>query len=162
MDRAEALISGEFVRTLDDRYRVALPPELLQAFPPPRADACVLAKERFGCLSLWPASAWRDRVQSGLELIRQKIQAHRLEGRLGKVQQFGRLLSTRFRDVRLGDRGRLVVPEGFRDFLAVEAGGDVIVVGAAICIELWHPDRWRKHLQRFMPRFNPLFEQLSQ
>ncbi len=162
MEPAAPLISGEFARTLDDRHRVSLPPELLQLFSPPGEESCVLAKERFGCLSLWQASAWRERVQAGLELVRQKIQAHRLEGSLGKVQQFGRLLSTRFRDVRLGDRGRLVVPEGFRDFLGVQPGGELIVLGAALCIELWHPERWRKYLQRFMPRFNPLFERLSQ
>jgi MraZ protein len=161
MPEAAGLITGEFARSLDDRHRLSLPPELLEALCPDGSDSCVLAKERLGCLSLWQAAVWRDKVQAGLDLIRQKILAHRLEGSLGKVQQFGRLLSTRFRDVKLGDRGRLVLPEGFRDFLGVEPGGDVLVVGAAICVELWHPEQWRRYLLRRMPRFNPLFEELS-
>ncbi len=161
MAELAGLVLGEFARTLDDRHRLSLPPELTQLLLPEGGLDCVLAKERLGCLSLWQTAAWRDKVQSGLELIRQKITAHRLEGRLAQVQQFGRLLSTRFRDVKLGDRGRLVLPEGFRDFLGVEPGGDVLVVGAAICVELWHPQQWRLYLRKRMPRFNPLFEELS-
>jgi MraZ protein len=155
------LILGEYARTLDDRHRLSLPPELLQALCPDGGESCVLAKERLGCLSLWSAPVWRDKVQAGLELIRQKIAAHRLDGSFAKVQQFGRLLSTRFRDVKLGERGRLVLPEGFRDFLGVAPGGEVLTIGAAVCVELWHPDQWRRYLKRRMPRFNPLFEELS-
>jgi MraZ protein len=161
MPDALGLITGEFARTLDERYRLQLPPELHQALCPDDAIDCVLAKERLGCLSLWRADVWREKVQGGIELIRQKIAAHRLEGDLARVQQFGRLLSTRFREVKLGDRGRLVLPEGFRDFLGVPTGSDVMVVGAALCVELWHAERWRSYLQKRMPRFNPLFAQLS-
>lgn len=156
------LITGEFVRSVDERHRLSLPPELLEALCPDGSDRCVLAKERLGCLSLWRAAVWREKVQSSLDLVRQKLEAQRFAGRLGKVQQFGRLLSTRFREVRLGDRGRLVLPEGFRDFLGVPGGSDVLCIGAAICVELWHPDQWRRYLQRRMPRFNPLLEELSQ
>jgi MraZ protein len=161
MPDTQALITGEFVRSLDERHRLALPPELHQALCPDNTEDCVLAKERHGCLSLWRADDWRAKVQSGVELIRQKIATHRLEGNLAKVQLFGRLLSTRFRDVKLGDRGRLVIPEGFRDFLGVNPGNDAVVIGAAVCVELWHPDRWRVYLQKRMPRFNPLFAELA-
>ena len=161
MPELSGLIIGEFVRTLDERHRLALPPELHQALCPDGAEDCVLAKERLGCLSLWRTDVWKQKVESGIELIKQKLAAHRLEGDLARVQQFGRLLSTRFRDVKLGDRGRLVLPEGFRDFLAVPPGSELLVVGAAVCVELWHPDHWRRYLQQRMPKFNPLFAQLS-
>jgi MraZ protein len=161
MAESAGLIVGEYARTLDERYRLSLPPELHHVLFPAGSESCVVVKERSGCLSVWPEAAWRDKVQSGLELIRQKLAAHRFDASLGKLQQFGRLLSSRFREVNLGDRGRLVLPEGFREFLEVAAGSDVIVVGAAICIELWHPDKWRQYLSRRMPRFNRLFEELS-
>ncbi|MER3414835.1 MAG: division/cell wall cluster transcriptional repressor MraZ [Gemmataceae bacterium] len=162
MAAPETFITGEYSRTLDERYRVALPSELYEALCPDGAEVCILAKEREGCLSLWHEQTWREKVQAGIDLVRQKIVAHRLEGKLAKIQQWGRLLSTRFRDVRLGDRGRLVIPEGFREFLGVEPGGEVILVGAVICVELWHPEKWRTYLRRKMPRFGLLFEELSQ
>jgi len=161
MAEATGLILGEFARTLDERHRLSLPPELHQVLFPPGVEACVVVKERAGCLSVWPQAVWRDKVQTGIALIRQKLAAHRYDANLGKLQQFGRLLSSRFREVKLGDRGRLVLPEGFREFLGVAPGSDVLVVGAAVCIELWHPDQWRRHLLKRMPQFHRLFEELS-
>ena len=73
--------------------------------------------------------------------------------RSSQVQDVGRLLSTRHRWVSLAGRGRLVVPEGFREFLGVEPGGTVIVVGAAVCIELWQPSAWHAFITAEMPQF---------
>ncbi len=153
-------ILGEFPRTLDERYRLSLPGEFSG---PLRAsgDECILAKERAGCLSLWNAAAWQDKLQSGVELVQGKMRAGKLEGRLEQVQMLGRLLSTRHRNVRLAGRGRLVIPEGFREFLGVEAGGEVLLIGAAVCVEIWSPAVWISHLEEHMPEFPKLFDQLS-
>ena len=43
MGKAIDLILGEFPRTLDERFRVAIPAELVAALQP-RDGACVLAK----------------------------------------------------------------------------------------------------------------------
>ena len=72
---------------------------------------------------------WKTRLDDGVQLVESKIEAGRLEGRLEEVQRLGRLLSTRHREVQLAGRGRLVVPEGFREFLGVEPGGEVMVDG---------------------------------
>ncbi|MGB6041515.1 MAG: division/cell wall cluster transcriptional repressor MraZ, partial [Pirellulales bacterium] len=84
-----------------------------------------------------------------------------LEGRIHQVQLLGRLLSTRHREVTIAARNRLLVPEGFREFLGVEPGGDVLVIGAAVCIEVWQPDAWLTYLNRRIPRFRQLFDKLS-
>jgi MraZ protein len=154
------LILGEYRRRLDDRYRLSVPRELADLLT---ADApeCILAKERPGCMSLWSATHWKARLDEGVELVKQKMQAGRLEGRIGQVQLFGRLLSTRHRMVRLAGRGRVLIPEGFREFLGVEPGGEVVVVGAAICVEIWSPPSWLKCLETRMPKFRRLLDQLS-
>ena len=113
------LILGEIARTLDPRYRLSIPPELAASLGGDGAD-CILAKERPGCLSLWSVANWQTRLDDGVRLVESKIDAGRLEGRLEEVQRLGRLLSTRQRPVQLAGRGRLIVPEGFREFLAVE------------------------------------------
>ena len=43
----------------------------------------------------------------------------------------------------------------------MEPNGDVLVVGAAICIELWQPAAWLKYLERGIPKFRRLFNKLS-
>ena len=73
-----------------------------------------------------------------------------------EVQRLGRLLSTRQRPVQLAGRGRLVVPEGFREFLGVEPGGEVMVVGAAVCVEIWNPEKWSHYVGEEMPAFRQL------
>jgi MraZ protein len=121
---------------------------------------CILAKERIGCLSLWDASKWESKLADGIALVGDKIRAGRLEARLEEVQLLGRLLSTRHSRIKLAGRGRLVIPEGFREFLGVERGGSVIVIGAAVCIELWNPERWQQHIEQQMPEFRRLLDQL--
>lgn len=155
-----SLLLGEHRRTLDDRFRLSVPTELAQPLMEQGGD-CILVKERPGSLSLWDAAQWQQRLDRGVQLIQSKLEAGRFEGRIDEVQRFGRLLSTRHRAVNLAGRGRLVLPEGFREFLGVEAGSDVLVVGAALCIEIWQPTAWFNYLEQTMPDFNHLFDELS-
>jgi MraZ protein len=160
MAAAADLLIGEFVRALDARFRLALPTELLD---PLLADGprLVIAKERAGCLSLWSAAAWKPRLDAAMDVIRSKLQAGLLAQRVGQVQELGRLLSTRQKTISLAGRGRLVLPEGFRDFLGVEPGADVMVVGAAVCVELWQPAAWQAFITAEMPAFRQRIDDLT-
>jgi transcriptional regulator MraZ len=154
------LILGESIRTLDERSRLSIPNELVEGLA--TADGkCILAKERPGCLSLWNVALWQARLDAGVQLVESKIEAGRLEGRVEEVQRLGRLLSTRHRRVQLAGRGRLILPEGFREFLGVEPGGEAVVVGAAVCVEIWHPERWSSYVGDQMPEFRQLLDRLS-
>ncbi len=154
------LILGEFRRSLDERFRLSIPGEMVDILTRDGTD-CVLVKERPGALSLWDTQKWRRRLEDAVGIVESKWQAGRLDSRLHDVQSLGRLLSTRHRDVQLAGRGRLVIPEGFREFLGVEQGGEVLIVGAAVCIEIWKTSEWIKHLETAMPDFGHLLDDLS-
>lgn len=160
MAAAADLLIGEFVRTLDERYRLAIPPELLEPLLA-SGPKLVLAKERAGCLSLWSAALWKPRIDSAIDVVRTKLEAGLLAQRLGQVQELGRLLSTRHQTVTLAGRARLVVPEGFREFLGVEPGGGLMVVGAAVCVELWQPAAWAAYVTSEMPGFRRRIDELT-
>ena len=160
MSELREFILGEFPRTLDERHRLSLPPELVDPLMQGGAD-CILAKERPGCLSLWNAANWQAKLDDGIALVRSKMRAGKLEGKLEEVQQLSRLLSTRHKTVQLAGRGRLSIPEGFREFLQVEQGGDVVVVGAGVCVEIWSPRVWLGYLEANMPAFRKNFDDLS-
>jgi MraZ protein len=160
MSARQEFILGEFPRTLDERHRLSLPVELIEPLMNGGTD-CILAKERPGCLSLWNTAGWQTKLDDGIELVRNKIRAGKLEGRLEEVQQLSRLLSTRHKTVQLAGRGRLSIPDGFREFLQVEQGGDVIVVGAGVCVEIWSPRTWLAYLEANMPEFRRHFDDLS-
>ncbi|MDY0169548.1 MAG: division/cell wall cluster transcriptional repressor MraZ [Thermoguttaceae bacterium] len=155
------LILGEYRAAIDNRHRLSIPEKLLAAFPNPPVE-CFLAKERAGCLSLWEAAQWRQKLDARVAVVEQKLRAGVLgERRVGQVQLLGRLLSSRHAEVTLAERGRLVVPKSFREFLGTEPGGEVLVVGAAVCIEIWNPTAWEQYLEARMPRFRKLFDRLS-
>ena len=160
MNTPVELLIGEFPRTLDERYRLSLPPELTSTLLA-SGPRMVLAKERAGCLSLWPAAIWKPRIDAAIDVVRSKLQAGLLTQRVGQLQDLGRLLSTRHKSVTLAQRGRLVVPEGFREFLAVEPGADLLVVGAAVCVELWQPAAWNAFVSHEMPDFRRRNDELT-
>jgi MraZ protein len=156
------LILGEHPRTLDERYRLSLPPELLDRLIADGDEACMLVKERPGCLSLWNREVWKNQVAPSVEVVCGKLRAGKLAGRWGDVQGLGRLLSTRAKEAPLAGRGRLLIPEGFRGFLGVEPGGEVMLIGAAVCVEIWKPAAWIAYLEKRMPRFRSLLDRLSE
>ncbi len=162
MTLADDLILGEHQRTLDERYRLSIPVEMCDALTrSSESPECILTKERPGCLSLWNTALWQEKLTQGVRIIQEKIVAGNMNGRIDQLQMLGRLLSTRQRTIQFAGRGRLVLPEGFREFLGVEPGGEVVIVGAAVCVELWHPDRWLDYLEGRMPKFRRLFDQLT-
>ena len=160
MAAAADLLIGEFVRTLDERFRLTLPSELIEPLLA-AGPKLVLAKERAGCLSLWSAAVWKPRMDAAVDVIRSKLEAGLLANRVGQVQELGRLLSTRQQPVSLAGRSRLVVPEGFREFLGTEAGGSLMVVGAAVCVELWQPAAWTAYVTGEMPGFRRRVDELT-
>ena len=60
-------LTGEIKRTIDERHRLTLPQDFAEAVST-QEGALVVAKERSGCLSLWPTGrmekAIRKRRQS--------------------------------------------------------------------------------------------------
>ncbi len=160
MPDIDEFLLGEYPRTLDERFWVSVPSEFADLLTA-RSPDCILAKERPGCLSLWNAPVWQARLDEAVELVKQKLRAGRLQEKIAEVQLLGRLLSTRHRTVQLAGRGRLLIPEGFREFLGVESNGETLIIGAAVCIEIWQPAAWIKYLETRMPKFRRLFDQLS-
>jgi len=160
MPAPQEFILGEFPRTLDERHRLSIPNELVDPLMSGGSD-CILAKERPGCLSLWNSAAWQVKLDEGISLVKSKMRAGKLEGRIEEVQLLSRLLSTRHKTVQLAGRGRLSIPDGFREFLQVDQGGEVIVVGAGVCVEIWNPRAWLAYLEERMPNFRQLFDELS-
>ncbi|MGE0374755.1 MAG: division/cell wall cluster transcriptional repressor MraZ [Planctomycetaceae bacterium] len=160
-DQLDSFITGEVKRTLDERHRLSLPNEFADAVTDADGNT-IVTKERYGCLSLWKAADWQRRIDDGVSLIREKITRGRMEQRWGDVQRLGRLLSTRYKTVKLANRSRLTVPEGFREFLDVAGGQDVMLVGAVICVEVWNPAAWLDQLRSDMPEFGPLFKDLTE
>ena len=156
-DSDSHLLLGEFRRTLDERYRLSIPQQLATHL----GNQVVLVKERLGALSLWKHDPWQKQMSEGLDWVSNKLEARKLEQQVDNLQQLGRLLSSRHCHLQLMGRGRLLIPEGFREFLGVTGGEPLLVVGAAVCVEIWHPQAWLEYLRAEMPGFRQLFGELA-
>lgn len=157
----ESVILGEFRRVFDDRYRIALPAEMVDFLGAATAPA-VLVKEQDGCLSVWRPETWNQHYERFMKNLSNKVREDLFESRqIPEVQRLSRLISTRSKHVQLGGRGRLLVPEGFREFLAVEPNQEVMLIGAGVCLEIWRPTAWQAYLKSDLETFNTLFRQMA-
>lgn len=155
------LLCSETLCAIDERNRVSLPDELADVLLSAEGDLW-LVKERPGALSLWPAGAREeDELQQGLDLVQRKMQLGRFQDRTEDLMLLGRLLSTRRTTIKLDGRARVTLPKGFREFLNVEPGGQVCVVGAAVCVEIWNPCAWIEYVEQHIPNFRRLFDELA-
>ena len=118
MTAATDLLIGEFARTLDERFRLAIPPELAAPLLV-SGSRLMLAKERAGCLSLWPAAVWKPRIDAAVDVVRTKLQAGLLTQRVGQVQQQIQVLAAESRSI--DEQTRQL--NGRRDKLAGERQG---------------------------------------
>lgn len=155
----KTLLTGEFIRKVDERNRLSLPNEFIDAFRPEDGN-CLIVKERPGCVSLWERSH-KSKQDARIELIQQRLKIGDLEHRTPELQALGRLLSTREKPVQIDARGRFVLPEGFREFLGVESGKDVMIVGALVSLEIWNPEKWITYIEENIPKYQELMTQLS-
>jgi MraZ protein len=160
MAKQTELFVGEWSRAVDERFRLSLPQEWADELVDDNGE-CVLAKERPGCVSVWHSRDWTEWLNEGVALVTGKIRSGRVTGRMDQVQMFGRLLSTRHKTVPIAGRGRIAIPDSFRSFLEVEPGGELLIVGAAVCVEIWNPNRWATHIGEHMSEFRELFDQLA-
>ena len=159
MTETKKFITGEFSRTVDDRYRLTLPDEFKEVFKPD-SGKCVIVKEKPGHLSLWDENTWKQEHDRRIELITQRFELGYLAGKMSELQRLGRLLSTRSRQIQLADRARFLLPEGFREFLAVEPKQEVMIVGAWVCIEIWNPQKLISCIEEDIPQYGTLTENL--
>ncbi len=155
------VIIGEFRRVLDERHRLALPPEVVQFLGSDTAHA-VLAKERDGCLSLWKPDAWNRHFERFMKNLTLRVREDFFDSnRIPEVQRISRLISTRAKPIQLGQRGRILIPEGFREFLAVPPNTETMVIGAGVCVELWRPTAWLEYLKSDLETFNTSFREIA-
>ena len=158
MSEAKPLILGEFSRRLDDRFRLSIPKELAELFVPENGE-CIIAKERPGCVSLWSAAEWDEKMADQVQMVQLRLKSGDLNKKIPQLQSLGRLLSTRQRPISLRG-GRVLIPEGFREFLKVEPESEVMVVGAAVCLEIWNPEDWVRYVEGSMENFQQTFAEL--
>lgn len=125
---SEDVFVGEFDRSVDGAGRVALP----AAFRESLLERCYATRDPQGCITL------RSPMKYAAEAKRLK----KLEKRGRDGGGVSRSLSFRTVNLSIDKQGRVTLDETSRTYAAIDAGGEVTVVGNTDTIEIWRPARW--------------------
>jgi len=137
---------GEYVYRMDGRGRLPLPPRFRGAF----AGGAVLTQgSPDPCLRLYPQETYDQ--QASLYMSEPPT---RRKGRMIRRAFFGRSF-----EVELDGQGRILVPGRLRQHAGLD--GDVVVVGAAECLEIWSRERWDEEEQAVDENLEAMLESVE-
>lgn len=117
---------GEFSHTLDEKGRLTIPAK----FRDELAGGLVVTRGIDHCLSVYPRQVW-----DGLaERIAQLPLTQR------SARNFGRLMFSGAADFIPDRQGRVLIPQGLRDYARLDS--EAIIIGLYDRLEIWNPDNW--------------------
>lgn len=136
---------GQYERSLDDKGRLAIPPELRAGL----GMGAVLTRSFDNCLCIYPAGKWESLARAVDDLPDTRYEVRVLARSL-----FGGAVPCEF------DRqGRMVIPAFLREHAALQ--GDVIILGVCSRVEIWSKEAWVNERQTIESQGTKLAEVLS-
>jgi MraZ protein len=139
------LLTGTFVRAIDEKQRIAVPKPVRDSLGFPCQKVLYLAPGTDGCIQLYPEDIFTEMAaQLGTSPMGQDIRA------------YSRIFYAQSQRVEIDRQGRLRVPLELAEFgrLAKE----VVLLGVRDHLELWNRDQWNSYLAETQPRYDEIAE----
>lgn len=138
--------TGTFVRSLDDKQRLAIPKSFREQLKSAAQEFLYVAPGTDGSLALYGEEAFA-RLAARLAEASPNAQ---------EVRDFGRMFYARAARVELDGQGRIRLPAE----LATAAGlaRDVVLIGVNDHLELWDRGRWDAYLAEKSARYDEIAE----
>lgn len=140
------LLTGQFVRSLDEKQRVAIPKRLRDALGADRGDNLYVAPGMDGSLSIYD--------ESGLAAFAERLTTLSPTNR--DVRDFTRIFYAFTVSVEIDTQGRIRIPVELARL--AELGKEVVLLGARDHLELWAEDRWSAYLANKQPAYDKIAE----
>ena len=137
---------GEYIHTLDDKGRLAIPAKFREALK----QGAVVTRGLDQCLFVYTAEEWRR--------LAEKLAALPLGQ--SATRAFSRLMLAGAMDVELDKQGRMVVPEYLRSAAGLKK--DVVLAGLYNRLEMWDADVWEKYKTATESESNALAEKMGE
>ena len=128
------MFTGEFVRNLDQKGRIAFPKELLSQLKEAEVEKCMLTKGFDNpCLCIFPYKDWLRFVESltSFSFTDQEQQATL------------RFVGSGALECKFDNTGRILLPENLRTFARLTS--EIVVIGTITRIEIWDKNRWQNY-----------------
>ena len=140
------LLTGSYRRTLDEKYRLAIPKQLRDALGGTERISLYITPGSDRALVLYTAEV--------LEQIGQAL--GRISPAAKETRDFSRLFYAQAQPAEVDRQGRLRIPPELAKLAGITA--EVVVVGVRDRIELWDAAAWDAYLERTQPSYDDLAE----
>ena len=117
---------GEFSHNLDEKGRLTIPAK----FRDELAGGLVVTRGIDRCLSVYPRQVWDGLAEQIAKLPLSQRSA----------RDFGRLIFSGAADFIPDRQGRVLIPQGLRDYAGLDS--DAIIIGLFDRLEIRNPDHW--------------------
>ncbi len=117
---------GEFSHTLDDKGRLTIPAK----FRDELAGGLVVTRGIDRCLSVFPHQGWQNLAERIAQLPLTQRSA----------RDFGRLIFSGAADFIPDRQGRVLIPQGLREYAQLDS--EAIIIGLYDRLEIWNPNNW--------------------
>ena len=140
------LLTGTFVRNLDEKQRLALPKPIRESLGDLTPAVLYLAPGTDGSIALYTEGVFAQ--------LAEEIGRHSPAGQ--DVRAFSRLFYAQAQRVELDRQGRLRIPSELCSF--VQANKEVVLLGVRDHLELWERGRWEAYLAAMQPHYDQIAE----
>lgn len=128
------LLTGTFVRSLDDKQRFAIPKRLRDMLGYPSQTAMYFAPGTDGSLSLYPEDAFSQLAD----------QLNQGSPNRADVRAFSRLFYAQAQRAELDRQGRVRIPPELSVFASLSR--EIVLLGVRDHLEIWDRGRWDEYL----------------
>lgn len=123
---------GEYVHTIDEKGRLAIPAR----FRAELAAGLVITRGIDRCLAIYPIEEW--------ERLTKQVSALPMTDR--RARAFRRLVFANASNVVPDRQGRVLIPPRLREYAGLD--GEVIITGIDTYIEVWNSQAWSEERER--------------
>ncbi len=140
------LLTGTFSRSVDEKFRIAIPKPLRDALGALAKGVLYVTPGTDGSLAIYTEDALA-------ELARRLAQA---SPNAQDVRAFSRLFYARAQAVELDNQGRIRIPPDLTALASL--GKEAVLIGVLDHLELWDRGRWEQYVAQRQNEFDRLAE----
>lgn len=140
------LLTGKFLRTLDEKHRLAIPKSLRQSFGEQAERQLFIAPATDGALAVYPEATFAQLVD--------RLSVGSPTGR--DVRDYRRLFFSQAASTTLDRQGRLRIPTALVQWAKLE--GEVVLLGVQDHVELWNRGAWEQYSAERRDRYDQIAE----
>jgi MraZ protein len=140
------LLTGSFIRTLDEKQRISIPKPIRDTLDGPLSSVFYVAPGTDGSLAVYPASAFSK--------LGEQLAGASPAG--PDVRAFSRLFYAQAQRVEIDRQGRLRIPSELAELAQLDR--EVVLLGVRDHLEIWDRGQWEAYLASKQPQYDDIAE----